>query len=309
MNQIFEFITIGALAVVVSFVAMAGVLVLVTGTSPIVVKAWEALARARPRATGRSSDTARLRGRMKRLARPTLLLTPATQPGVSRLGGDPDLPDGMAWPELRGRPCAFLAQIDLSALRSHAALDWLPGAGQLFAFVDLDGHGFADQVQVLFHDGPSGELRPPPARTPRFPERRVAFEAYTSLPSLDWLGVDLAESDLSEGELDELAELPGKPFGDEIQHRIGGYPSEIQDEQMAVACELIRRGLPPAHEGTQITPAILRASKAWRLLLQIDSDPALKMDWADGGRLYVFVREQDAKDSDFSATITLSQSD
>ena len=38
-------------------------------------------------------------------------------------------------------------------------------------------------------------------------------------------------------------------------------------------------------EGTEITPAILPASKAWRLLLQIDSDLALKMNWGDGGRL------------------------
>lgn len=246
---------------------------------------------------------------MRRLARPTLLLVPAGEPGLSKLGGHPELLDGMAWPELRGRPCAFLGQIDLAAAQSHATLDWLPDAGLIHAFVDLEGYGFADQVQVRFRAGPPGEPRPAPARGLRFPERRVAFEVYASLPSLDWLGVDVIESDLSEAELDELAELPDEPFGDEIQHRIGGYPSEIQDEQMAVACELIRRGLPPAHEGTEITPAILRASKAWRLLLQVDSDPALKMNWGDGGRLYVFVREQDAKTGDFSGTITLSQSD
>lgn len=135
----------------------------------------------------------------------------------------------------------------------------------------------------------------------------MAFERHSSLPSLDWLGVDLGEAGLDDGELDELAGLPDEPFGDEVQHRIGGYPSEIQDEQMGVACELIRRGLPPAHDGTEITPAILRASRAWQLLLQIDSDPALKMNWGDGGRLYVFVREQDATAGDFSKTVTLSQ--
>lgn len=135
----------------------------------------------------------------------------------------------------------------------------------------------------------------------------MAFETYTSLPSLDWLGVDLADADLAEQELDELADTPDKPFGNELQHRIGGYPSEIQNERMAISCELMRRGLPAEHEGTEVTPAIERASKQWRLLMQIDSDPALKMNWGDGGRLYVFIREKDALKGDFSQTVTISQ--
>jgi uncharacterized protein YwqG len=106
--------------------------------------------------------------------------------------------------------------------------------------------------------------------------------------------------------LDELSGL-SDAFGDQIQHRIGGYPSEIQDEQMAISCELMRRGLPPEYAGTEITPAIERASKQWRLLLQIDSDPALTMNWGDGGRLYVFIREKDARAGDFSRTVTISQ--
>lgn len=198
-----------------------------------------------------------------------------------------------------------MTQVDLAAVQAHAPFDWLPDSGFLFAFVDLDGYGFADQMQVFLHQGPAGEPRPPVAHGLRFPERRLAFERYASIPSLDWLGVDLAEIDLSDDDLDELAGLPDEPFGREIQHRIGGYPSEIQGTQMGVACELIRRGLP---EDAEVTPAISRGAKAWRLLLQIDSDPALKMTWGDGGRLYVFIREQDARSGDFSRTVTLSQS-
>ncbi|WP_293382957.1 YwqG family protein [Phenylobacterium sp. SCN 70-31] len=258
-------------------------------------------------ATRRSRDAPRLRGRMRRLARDTLLLVPTSATGFSKLGGDPDLPPGASWPKVRGRPCAFLGQIDLSAFQPHMRLEWLPDAGRLYAFVDPEGYGYADQVQVSFHVEAPGEPRPPPLRALRFPERRVAFEQYASTPSLDWLGVDLTETDLTDAELDHLSNLPDAPFGDEIQHRIGGYPSEIQSEQMAIACEFARRDLLPSHTESEIAPAIRRAARAWRLLLQVDSDPALGMAWGDAGRLYVFVREQDAKAGRFSKTVTIHQ--
>jgi uncharacterized protein YwqG len=195
----------------------------------------------------------------------------------------------------------FLAQVDLAAFQHATRLDWLPESRRLFFFVDEDGGGFADHVVVRFSPSAEGSAEPVAMSRP-FPERRVAFEVYTSLPSLDWLEDD---SQLKSDELDELSELPDLPFGDELQHRIGGYPSEIQGGRMHVAGELVRRGLP---EDTEITPAIERAAREWRLLLQVDSDPALKMNWGDGGRLYVFVRAKDAVAGDFSKTVTISQS-
>lgn len=240
------------------------------------------------------------------MARQSLLLVRAAEPGFSKLGGDPELPDGVAWPEVRGRPCAFVAQIDLSALPRDAGLNWLPGTGLLYAFVDLEGYGFADQVQVRLDASAAGEPRSPPARGLRFPERRIGFEPHASLPSLDWLGVDPAETDLTDDQLDEIADLSEGSFGSGVQHRIGGYPSEIQGEQMRLSCELSRRGLEPLQRA-EVPAAVLRASKSWRLLLQIDSDPDLKMNWGDGGRLYVFVREQDARAGDVSRTVTIFQ--
>jgi uncharacterized protein YwqG len=258
--------------------------------------------RHRSRPAGHS-DFKRLLGRMKRAETTTLLLTPAKSPGFSKLGGDPELPEGVEWPIGDGRGVyAFATQIDLGAFRAHGGPEWLPLEGRLYAFVDVDRYGGDDQVLVIYTTEAVGPGRNAPPKVRGFPERRVAFEAYASVPSLDWLGLE--NLNVSDAELDVLSGLPDEPFGDEIQHRIGGYPNEIQGGRLHVECELLRRGLP---EGAEVTDAILRAARQWRLLLQVDSDSALKMNWGDGGRLYVFIREADARKGDFSKTVTLTQ--
>lgn len=250
---------------------------------------------------------ARLRARLRRMARPTLLLTPAQPPAFSKLGGEPEMRVGATWPTGAHGPLAFVAQLDLAEVRAAGGPDWLPETGALWFFNDDQRYGFADHVRVMFSpDGERALVAPPSAleRRHRFDERRVGFLPMTSVPSLDWLGVDPAEANLSDEELDELADAPDAEFGDELQHRIGGYPSEIQDSRMAVECEHLARGLPADAEPTD---AVLRAARSWRLLLQVDSDPQLGMNWGDGGRLYVFVREQHAQAGKFGKTVSLWQ--
>jgi len=265
--------------------------------------------RGRPRRPPGPSAFGRIRRKMTRAAQPTLLLTPTSTPGFSKLGGDPELPNGFEWPKsYDGKPRPFLAQIDLGALSSGEP-EWLPKEGRLYFFWDDATYGFRDLVTVFRSLAPPLATTPPPTGTRRrFTERRVAFEACTSIPSLDWLGEDVSEANLSGAELDELAEAPSAPFGDKRRHRIGGYPDEIQEERMWLSCEHHRRDLPAPEWDAEIPDAIRRAARQWRLLLQLDSDPQLGMNFG-GGRLYVFVREQDARKGDFSRTVTLSQTD
>jgi hypothetical protein len=256
----------------------------------------------------RAPETAQLVARLRRLVRPTLLLVPAKEPGFSKLGGDPELPPDLEWPSGYERPRTFLAQIDLGALTPDPAIDWLPETGRLYAFYDPDGHGCADVVRILHSTEPPASAVAAPAGTRwRFPERRVAFEHLTSAPSLDWLGLDPTELGLDEDQFLALRTIADAPPPDDVQHRIGGYPNEIQPERMWLSCEHMARDLPDPVWGMDMPPAIARAAKEWRLLLQIDSDDALKMNFGDGGRLYVFIRERHARAADFSKTVSLWQ--
>ena len=250
-----------------------------------------------------------LRSRIVRLIRPTLLLIPAKQPGFSKLGGDPELAEGMGWPSDEDGPRTFLAQIDLGAFRPHGGPDWLPMEGRFSAFYNPDRNGCADMVRILYSTDPSGPpTQPPPGAKWRYPERRVAFMLLNSAPSVDWLGVDWFGLDLDIEDFHaDIAELVNTPPPDELQQRIGGYPDEIQNGRMPLECEHIARGLPPPNSEADVPPAIERACRQWRLLMQIDSDPALQMNFFGGGRLYIFIREQHARKGDFSKTVTLAQ--
>jgi uncharacterized protein YwqG len=255
----------------------------------------------------KSGDAARILARMKTMAAPTLLMKAAAS-GFSKLGGDPELPRGMDWPIGPDGALAFLAQVDLAAARDAGGPDWLPPKGALYVFGD-ERFGMRDQIRIVFSTAEAGPHCEPPAnqkRGWRRPERRVGFSAHPSLPSLDWLGEDVREIDLSDGDLEELSDLPGLELGDAPHHRLGGYPIEIQEEQLPISAEYEARGL-ESRASTPVPPDIEQAAADWRMLIQIDSDPGLKMNWGDGGQFYVLIREQDARAGDFSQTVTLSQ--
>ena len=238
---------------------------------------------------------------------PTLLLTPSERDVFSKLGGRPNLPSDLVWPTAYEGARTFVAQLDFAEMPASGRPDWLPREGRIFLFYDPDSNGCADLVSVVHHHGPPGPAAAPPQMPwAEFRERQVAFEPRTSAASLEWLNIDVNILDADYEEFsDDLWQQITAPPPDACQHRIGGYPNEIQDACLRHECELISRGLPP---DTVIDEQLEDASLEWRLLIQVDSDTDLKMEWHDGGRLYVFVRETDARAGDFSKTVTILQS-
>jgi uncharacterized membrane protein YhaH (DUF805 family) len=116
----------------------------------------------RPKRTDGPPPTAQeLRERMQAMALPTLLMTPTDRSVFSKLGGKPELPATMDWPE--GRECArcFVAQLDLAEVRAGGGPDWLPAEGRLYFFYDEDAQDRLDLVACYATHDPPG---PEPAR-------------------------------------------------------------------------------------------------------------------------------------------------
>jgi uncharacterized protein YwqG len=67
---------------------------------------------------------------------------------------------------------------------------------------------------------------------------------------------------------------------------------------MELECQLASNGVycgePAAYRDPE-TARLREGAEDWRLLLQFDSDDDLEVMWGDGGVLYFWIREQDAR--------------
>jgi hypothetical protein len=237
----------------------------------------------RPRPTT-AEEQRRVRALIQSLERPMLRLLPTDGAVFSKLGGQPEMPPDLAWPTDAQGPLAFVAQLDLAEVAAAGGPDWLPKAGALFFFFFDDQ---SDRMTVRFTNlAGDGPAKPPAPLEPEreFGERRVAFVRTMARPTDRWLGLH----PLLRPATEDLYETY------EPDHRVCGYPAEIQLECLPAACE----GWPRKFDATQT---------GWRLLLQVDADDDLGMVWIDSGRIYVLVRETDALMGDFSKTRTFLQ--
>lgn len=255
----------------------------------------------------RAEATKRAVAEIKAMQAWSLVLGPATRARTSRFGGEPDLPAGTSWPAGPEEPMAFVGQFDLAAASEAGGPAWLPGDGMLFVF-HHENWGYPDLVRVLYVQGRVEESKMP-TRSPdgwAYPTRSINFERRTSLPSLEWLLMDGHDLEPAGPAWAELSVITDKRPMPKAHHQIGGFPEEIQPGHLPLDAELAwRREGGPSRKPRVYSPQ--EASKDWRLLLQIDTDEDLGMSWMDGGRLYVLIREQDARAGDFSQTVTIVQ--
>ena len=254
------------------------------------------------------------------LRKTTVVLRASETKSASYLGGRPPAFPGLQWPDKDGRPLGFLACIDLSQV---GAIDWLPRAGLLLFFYDLDkqpwgfdpkdGGGWAvihlvDSTEVTgvaaFPAGLEADWR--------LPRRDITFRVASIPPPWELAPLDSPDHTDEQAErlwnaLDDLREAQ---YGPGPKHQIGGYPKPIQGAEMELECQLASNGIyvgdPSGYQDPRVA-ALREGAKDWRLLLQVDSDDDLNVMWGDVGMIYFWVREQDARRGDFTKTWLILQ--
>ena len=243
----------------------------------------------------------------------------AIQPGQSKIGGAPDLPQGAIWPTLNGAPMAFIAQIQLAEAHPYDSAGLLPAEGLLSFFYDATQQTFgADPkdsagLKVLYLKQPSAALQrtDPPPSLPAEGRSRVCSVGFSSeltlplepnldLPSLAWSDDDQRRYDAA---LQQVVGAQAHPI-----HRLLGHPDTIQDD-MRMECQLAANGVTDPDAAPQRVAQLAPGANDWLLLLQIDSDPSVGMQWANAGMLYFWIRRQDLAQGQFAHVWVVLQSE
>ncbi|MEC3981245.1 YwqG family protein [Amycolatopsis sp. H20-H5] len=241
------------------------------------------------------------------LLRPAVRLSAAESGGgvvVGRLGGAPELPAKVEWPEWPGNgPLSFVASVECAALPRRELDIALPADGTLLFFY-FDGQ-FDDGSALVYCADPASmagarvvyvpagtlvEPRAAPEGLTPFEQVKLTADVVSTPPQPGH--ALLCEAKLASGEtLDEALDAAG--FEDvlidaisEPWHQIGGHARPVQG---GVEFEIAITAL----GGGEIwsDPRLGAEAARWILLAQIESDGDLM--WGDAGALYWLIKPED----------------
>lgn len=243
----------------------------------------------------------------------------AILPGQSKVAGMPDMPSGAPWPDLKGVPMEFVAQIQLADVHGLRAAAPLPAEGLLSFFYDSSQQTFGTDpndrlgFKIFYFEQPSSALTRVdlPDDLPAEGRARVcsvSFSEEVTLPlqpnleiaSLSWSDDDQEKYDAA---LQQLTSGQKHPI-----HRLLGHPDTIQDD-MRMECQLAANGVADPSAEPEKVAQLTPGANDWILLLQIDTDESIGMRWADAGMLYFWIRRQDLAQRRFQNAWVVLQSE
>lgn len=239
--------------------------------------------------------------------------------GITKFGGEPDLPDDFEWPRWQGEalmrrdllpglvpppppegyPLDFLAQINLTQL--NTSIDLLPKSGLLSFFYDAeiqaDGTFPEDAGSFrifYFPQDPTTFHRKtrPYSEHDRFFFPECPVEVLRDVTFPNPLRVPELAAKITEENEDMIVDAWENLGG----NRFWGHPQDVRvHDDMALLCECVTHGVSfPAEAVLDSRLPYWKANESnWRLLLQLDSDDTASWLWGECGRLYFWVRESD----------------
>jgi uncharacterized protein YwqG len=280
----------------------------------------------------RSAGLERLADVAERLTLPAIRIEPQmvdeeTIPiGASKLGGRPDLPPDMAWPERDGKPLGFLAQFNLAEVAPYDAEKALPSSGMLYFFYDFlnqpwgldptDRGGW----QILFQDANGEALHRTQPVSNSLPNAKLEAcqPAFSSVATIEQDSVVLERLDLSKVEFKGYAKI--RDDAASFSHQLLGHPLIIHHDLMAVQCDVVASGqssdffydlmIQPYESWNSYTRTLVeRAHESWRLLLQLAPVPGLNTAfWNMDGLMYFWIENDRLAKRDFSNVWVLGAS-
>lgn len=207
--------------------------------------------------------------------------------GVSKLAGNPDVPEDFDWPYWKDRPLNFLMQINLGEIRENPANQFNLEKGMLYFFYDFyqeeDGLEFPKNKgawRVIYLDESVSNLvkTKNPYHRDYFKSCKVTFQSDIHLPMdnaqlfkkelISWEDINEMVTDYSHF----ISEFFQHNFRCD-NHALFGYADWIQGN---------------GYMGD------------WMLLLQLGTDIRLKWMWGDKGNIYFFIKQKDLKKNHFN---------
>lgn len=245
------------------------------------------------------------------LLRPGIRLTnmeDSDGPPVGYLGGEPELPDEMAWPVWEGHgPLSFIASVDCTALPRVATEMGLPAGGRLLFFYfdgqyddgeamvfasDPDSQGGARVVYVP--SGQPGANRATPEGIEPYKRVWLTSRVVSTAPSYDHpvlheaFGAGFSHATQPEHPLRHREFCSAISCGEGPLHQLGGYAWPVQGD---VEDEVAQAALGGSVDWPD--PGLAAEARRWLLLAQFDSDDDANMMWGDAGMLYWLIQPED----------------